>query len=1055
MKRVIAAFALTILGLSHTGGAQTAFSLRGTVRDSASGQPLPGVVVALRDVAAGSGRTISNDRGLYTLAVPSGAKAIQVLRIGFRARTLDLPPAASAAGFDITMTRLPTILEPVRSLSANRCKVRPDAAASFALLDQARAALLATVVARDANPATVTRLAFERVIDVAKDLPSSQKVRLESGVRATASFNSPRSAVELARLGFMRDSGSMQTYYGPDAEVLLDDRFVSEYCFSIAAREKARPRELGLAFAAASRKKGRIDIQGALWVDTVSRALKSIEFRYVGFDNNVMEGLGTGGRVSFAQAPNGVTLIDHWHLRLLGDADTAVYSAKGSPVMRRGFAVREVGGELARASWADGATWRGSLGTLRIAATERGKAAVGSIIALDSTGYRGVVDSTGVATIRDLLPGPYSVAVIDRTLAEIGVALPTSLAFTAARDSTVSMPLEVPSAVGYVASVCRIDGKASGESSLIGRVVTSDGQPAPQAKWKLSKVIDGSWQTISDGGVTGSTGLFHFCNGLAIGETVRVEAWRDGQSPDVSLRRITDSLTIVRASLKNALVARAVANAPGRLLQGVVVDSTTRTPVAGAHVSLVGTSLSGVSDSAGRFSIVNVPTGDYAAAVRTWTLDSLGAVVQSGFAFTDSTSSVTLLVPPASRVAASVCGVRDANAEGLIIGSVEMRGDTVPVSSVRVVADWTTSSTRRGVSGNVNHWAETVTDERGDFKLCGVPLNTALTVRAESDSAGAVPSEMRVAAGGAFARAELTLDRDIKRGAVFRGLVVTDSTLMPIPDAEVSFPGLARTVLTNDRGAFRFPEIPAGIQDVSVRRLSFGPINTKLQFFPNTTLDRRIFLHPAITLNAVETIASAVIPSFEENRRMGLGKFLDREQLAKYEGAQMSQALAQMQGANALLSLNGSHAYVMVNRRGAAKLPRCTMGLQEKMGDPSKIIQQNSTCSGGPVAASAQGTPSSSEKRDMATQEMRDLGLYCPSQAEQAMGMTCGCYAQVYVDNALMNPGKPTEPFDINTMPPSTIEALELYASPAQTPIRYQRMNSACGVVVIHTRRSQ
>ena len=60
----------------------------------------------------------------------------------------------------------------------------------------------------------------------------------------------------------------------------------------------------------------------------------------------------------------------------------------------------------------------------------------------------------------------------------------------------------------------------------------------------------------------------------------------------------------------------------------------------------------------------------------------------------------------------------------------------------------------------------------------------------------------------------------------------------------------------------------------------------------------------------------------------------------------------------------------------------------------------------------------------------------------------------MYLDNLLMNPQQPTEPFDINTIAPEQIEAIEFYAGASQTPLRYSNLNSACGVLVIHRRRS-
>jgi hypothetical protein len=49
---------------------------------------------------------------------------------------------------------------------------------------------------------------------------------------------------------------------------------------------------------------------------------------------------------------------------------------------------------------------------------------------------------------------------------------------------------------------------------------------------------------------------------------------------------------------------------------------------------------------------------------------------------------------------------------------------------------------------------------------------------------------------------------------------------------------------------------------------------------------------------------------------------------------------------------------------------------------------------------------------------------------------------------------EPTQPFDLNTITPESIEAIEYYAGAAQTPVKYSRLGSNCGVLVIWTRRS-
>jgi hypothetical protein len=172
-------------------------------------------------------------------------------------------------------------------------------------------------------------------------------------------------------------------------------------------------------------------------------------------------------------------------------------------------------------------------------------------------------------------------------------------------------------------------------------------------------------------------------------------------------------------------------------------------------------------------------------------------------------------------------------------------------------------------------------------------------------------------------------------------------------------------------------------------------------------------------LDSVEVVAKRNDPrmvEFEENRRLGLGHFITSEELRKNEGRRMGDIMAMVPGV-ALVRGRGSQAWILSQRHGSAS--RCTPWDAGRGG-------------GSPVGGGS---------------------TWVYSTAERNMGMLCGCYAQVYLDGALMNPGYPTEPFEVNSLPTHQIEAVEFYSSPAQTPGKYARLNSKCGVYVIHTRR--
>jgi len=69
------------------------------------------------------------------------------------------------------------------------------------------------------------------------------------------------------------------------------------------------------------------------------------------------------------------------------------------------------------------------------------------------------------------------------------------------------------------------------------------------------------------------------------------------------------------------------------------------------------------------------------------------------------------------------------------------------------------------------------------------------------------------------------------------------------------------------------------------------------------------------------------------------------------------------------------------------------------------------------------------------------------SRGQKSIG-SGSCLADVYVDAV-----KERGPFNVNTFAPHQIEAIEYYAGAAQTPAKYMRLGTNCGVLVIHTKR--
>lgn len=228
------------------------------------------------------------------------------------------------------------------------------------------------------------------------------------------------------------------------------------------------------------------------------------------------------------------------------------------------------------------------------------------------------------------------------------------------------------------------------------------------------------------------------------------------------------------------------------------------------------------------------------------------------------------------------------------------------------------------------------------------------------------------------------------------GTVVDAANGMPIAEVEVSSGQRSRT-RTNARGEFRFDSLPDGPVPLSFRRVGFAALDTNVHaLVAGATLTIRM---RAVVqrLDPVVTEASELPRSYLDHKDVGLGTFVDGENLRQQDGRALADVIRAMRG----VSLFSGPA----NRQWLA---------------------------------SRRSTTSS--------------GVYQPKGDEIARGVRTACYAQVYLDNMLMNSGSPASPFDVNTITVETLKAVEYYSGPAETPNKYARLNSTCGVLVLWTR---
>lgn len=541
--RRYAAILIASLVFAVPAGAQ---EIRGFVRDSASRAPIAGaVVVLLAPDGATLDRGLTNGEGIFAVGPAPAAQRIRVLRIGFRPREIQL----DGRPIDVAMTKVNAMLEAV-TVTASSCPTRSDRGSALSVYEQARAGLLAMVVARQRRGNFVI-VRYDQTMRGTTDRVERNIVRIDSSTRSNVAFTAALDAKDFLEAGFGRQRADGFEFLAPDADVLLDDRFARGYCFHITAPSAERPNQIGLGFAAPRREANRVDVEGTLWVDTLGRALRDIEFRYVGLEP-VIERLGPGGSISFGEMRNGNVLITRWRMRLVGAVNYTVTErrrgGRDEAVEKSDLVASVSGGELATARWPDGTVFHAPLGRLRLRAVRAdGSPAAGVRLQLVDTPFGGSTDSAGVLQVSRLVSGPYEVVVLDSAMQRVGLTLPTGVRFNASSDSTHDARVVVHTIDDYIRDRCMDEGTAADRDHgvLLARVMEA-GEPVRNAEWRVTGNRLGQWK----GGATGSDGVFQICSvRLAPGDVVRVQAWTKSASIDTSAV-ITSPATPVRLELK-------------------------------------------------------------------------------------------------------------------------------------------------------------------------------------------------------------------------------------------------------------------------------------------------------------------------------------------------------------------------------------------------------------------------------------------------------------------------------------------------------------------------
>lgn len=547
---VLSAALLTLLTL-----AARAQSVRGVVVDSGD-RPVAGVVVLLVDSASQvSARALSNERGEFRLSASrAGNYRVRTLRIGFRPVISET--VVLRAGGEITrrfvLSGLPIALDTVRVVDRNECRAFTDSgAATYALWEQVRTALIAADLTAASRTIAATTVAYERALDPGPGRAAGRVLRQHSTV-STAYVRQVWRALppdSLRRVGYVvTDRDNSVVYYAPDLDVMLSSQFIEDHCFRLTTDRK-QSGVLGIAFEPTpERKSGVAEIRGTMWLDRASSELRRLEFRYVNVTRDQEDE--AGADLEFVRMRDGAWVISRWNIRMPLIVQVV---RPGHGAETRVSEIRVAGGELALARRGSDTLWRGPRRVLAGTLLDSLSASplAGARVTVSGTALEANSDGRGRFTIPGVLPGEYTLQVHTPSLDSMNAVHQSALALI---DAATALEIRVPNGQQIAATLC---GPAAGRTDAGGIIVGNvrlRGDSTPDvrgarvvAEWRADPSDSTRVRHVEVSPT--SDGRFRLC-GVPVNTAIELRAKADGyETLEASIVRIPPTVRVARAEL--------------------------------------------------------------------------------------------------------------------------------------------------------------------------------------------------------------------------------------------------------------------------------------------------------------------------------------------------------------------------------------------------------------------------------------------------------------------------------------------------------------------------
>lgn len=370
-------------------------------------------------------------------------------------------------------------------------------------------------------------------------------------------------------------------------------------------------------------------------------------------------------------------------------------------------------------------------------------------------------------------------------------------------------------------------------------------------------------------------------------------------------------------------------------LQGIVIErvpsrSIVAASIAVARVDTEGVASSATPDANGHYRIASLPPGRYMVQVTAPVLDSLELALPSRDVHIASGESVQadFVLPFGTALRDAVCaGLNLGRGKAVVAGKAVDADTDQPIADGEVVVSWSgLALDRTNLKATAqDHVARVRTGARGEYRLCGVPTDTWLTVQlqhagrggaavrvAVSEEEGAVVRNLSLsgssaatlaaldsaeraapASGGDSTVAELRLTGTAAVSGFVRG-----RGGQPLANAEVRVRDAQATALTNEAGRFVLSRLPAGTQVMLVRHLGYELTEIPVELRAGQSVTHDVQLTHAVSLDSIRVVAlRSMYSEFEFDRHAYfMGRFLTLDDIEKKKAGDVSDLFADLGG---------------------------------------------------------------------------------------------------------------------------------------------------------------